>query len=371
MINGAKYNFYQVHWHTPSKNTVDGESFPLEAHFVHQLDDPTNGGLHRLAVIGLLYEDGECNEFLDYFWGDFSNEKGSNVPYKGHVLDFNAKLAEQLAQGYYHWFGSLTTPPCTEGVSWNLLKARQKVCQRQIDKLKTALGTTQSGLQFNNRVPQPLNHRVVSYKHCPSNVKSYSKWLYAEAGETEANALTQARTWGGLCVTGHEQSPVNVVTANAAASNIIPAGSATVPAIETSITAVLKYVKNTGHGFQLFETNPATHELNDADEAHVMVGGQPKGYSMINGAKYNFYQVHWHTPSENTVDGESFPLEAHFVHQLDDPTNGGLHRLAVIGLLYELGECNTFLDYFWGDFPEMKGNAAYTDDEALDFNAKL
>merc|ERR1719311_1360718 len=333
MINGTKYNFYQVHWHTPSENTVDGVEYPLEAHFVHQLADGPEGagagpsgsvvgGLHRLAVIGLLYEYGECNTFLDYFWDSFPEKKGT-AEYEGEALDFNAKLVAALAEGYYHWYGSLTTPPCTEGVNWNLLKRTQSVCQRQVDKLKAMLGATQDGLEFNNRVPQPLNNRVVVSSGgvaLPSSVH----WVYAEDGETAANALTQARTWGGLCVTGHEQSPVNVVTANAAASNIIPAGSATVPAIETSITAVLKYVKNTGHGFQLFETNPATHELNDADEAHVMVGGQPKGYSMINGAKYNFYQVHWHTPSENTVDGESFPLEAHFVHQLDDPTNGGL-----------------------------------------------
>merc|ERR1719409_2139601 len=167
MINGAKYNFYQVHWHTPSENTVDGESFPLEAHFVHQLDDSTNGGLHRLAVIGLLYELGECNTFLDYFWGDFLEMKGSaaytaETQNYDEALDFNAKLSAALAQGYYHWYGSLTTPPCTEGVNWNLLKVKQTVCQAQVDKLKAALGATQSGLEFNNRVPQPLNHRVVS-----------------------------------------------------------------------------------------------------------------------------------------------------------------------------------------------------------------
>merc|ERR1719473_2595597 len=375
MINGAKYNFYQVHWHTPSENTIDGESFPLEAHFVHQLDDPALvGGYHRLAVIGLLYELGECNTFLDYFWDTFPEKKGT-AAYEGMALDFNEKLAAELGSGYYHWYGSLTTPPCTEGVNWNLVKKTQTVCQRQIDVMKAALAETQYGTDFNNRVVQPLNNRVVTVSGGKALDNSLH-WVYSEKGETEANAFTQSRTWGGLCVTGHEQSPVNVVTANAAASNIIPAGSDTVPAIETSITAVLKYVKNTGHGFQLVETRPATHKLDDAGEAHVMAAGQPKGYSMINGAKYNFYQVHWHTPSENTVDGESFPLEAHFVHQLDDSTNGGLHRLAVIGLLYELGECNTFLDYFWGDFPEMKGSAAYTAetqnyDEALDFNAKL
>ena len=129
MINGAKYNFYQVHWHTPSENTVDGVEYPLEAHFVHQLDDPTNGGLHRLAVIGLLYEFGDdpdaeesCNEFLDYFWSDFPTDASGAADYTGgQALDFNAKLSASLAEGYYHWFGSLTTPPCTEGVSLSML----------------------------------------------------------------------------------------------------------------------------------------------------------------------------------------------------------------------------------------------------------
>jgi len=369
MINGAKYNFYQVHWHSPSENTVDGKSFPLEAHFVHQLaDGPASpgtlvGGYHRLAVIGLLYEIGECNAFLDYFWNTFPATKGY-AAYSGAALDFNAKLAEAIVEGYYQWYGSLTTPPCTEGVSWNLLKQTQTVCQRQVDVLTNALAATQSGIGFNNRVPQPLNHRVVAF------TQGNGKWLYAKKGEKMANAAVQTATWNGLCATGQEQSPINVVTAKTVASNVVPAGSKSVPAISTHISAALEYVINTGHGAQLFATHPATHDL-VRGEVQVMADGQPKGYSMINGAKYNFYQVHWHTPSENTIDGEEFPLEAHFVHQLDDSNLvGGYHRLAVIGLLYELGECNTFLDYFWADFTENKGVAAY-EGEALDFNAKL
>merc|ERR1719482_2131073 len=377
MINGAKYNFYQVHWHTPSENTVDGKSFPLEAHFVHQLDDPALvGGYHRLAVIGLLYELGECNSFLDYFWDDFTNGKGAAL-YGGQVLDFNAKLAASLAEGYYHWYGSLTTPPCTEGVNWNLLKRTQTVCQRQVDKLKAAL----YGTEFNNRVPMPLNHRVVTLAggnalEGNAAVASGSVWKYANDGDTEANAEKQAQTWGGLCSTGREQSPIDVVTSAVADSCGSSVGTPTMESsdltMETHYTAALTYAKHTGYALQLFETSPKTHEFNSAlDEVQVMAEGQPKGYAMINGAKYNFYQVHWHTPSENTVDGESFPLEAHFVHQLDDAALvGGYHRLAVIGLLYELGECNTFLDYFWDMFPEQKGTAAY-DGAALDFNEKL
>merc|ERR1719183_1869173 len=368
MINGAKYNFYQVHWHAPSENTVNGESFPLEAHFVHQLDDDALvGGYHRLAVIGLLYElSDECNAFLDYFWDTFPEDKGT-AAYDGEALDFNAKLTAALAEGYYHWYGSLTTPPCTEGVSWNLLKVRQTVCQRQVDKLRESLGNYNNGIDFNNRVPQPLNHRVVSYRHCDASTmeKAAGKWVYANQGETEANAEAQKHTWGGLCLSGREQSPIDVVT------SAVVVGDAP-PAIETRISAALSYVKTTPYALQLFETSPSTHGLNEEGEVHVMADGQPKGYSMINGAKYNFYQVHWHTPSENTIDGESFPLEAHFVHQLDDPALvGGYHRLAVIGLLYELSdECNEFLDYFWDMFPENKGKAVY-DGAALDFNAKL
>ena len=81
---------------------------------------------------------------------------------------------------------------------------------------------------------------------------------------------------------------------------------------------------------------------------------------LIIGVRYSFYQVHWHSPSEYTVDAISFPLDAHFVHQLDDVAlHGTYHRLAVIGLLYELGECNRSLDNFWSEFPEMKTGISF------------
>mmetsp|Transcript_22436 Transcript_22436/g.42947 ORF Transcript_22436/g.42947 Transcript_22436/m.42947 type:complete len:607 (+) Transcript_22436:61-1881(+) len=380
-IGGAKFNFYQVHWHSPSENTVDGTSFPLEAHFVHQLDDKAlHGGYHRLAVIGLLYDlSTECNKVLDKFWDVFPKAKGV-APYAGDALNLNAKLNDELKSGYYHWYGSLTTPPCTEGVSWNLLKRRQKVCQQQLDHIKTALGTTQKGINFNNRVPMPLNHRIVTETASGAPVKPVNnivlegtaKWLYANKGETKANASVQESTWGGLCKTGHEQSPINVVTAST--QKVVGQKP-----IITHMSTRASYVKNTGHGFQVFETSPKSHKYDKAAAANKYVSvddasGSAKGYSMINGEKFNFYQVHWHTPSENTVNGQSFPLEAHFVHQLDDAAlHGTYHRLAVIGLLYELGtddECNEFLDKFWNTFPTLKGVTEYTGDD-FDMNTKL
>ena len=158
MINGAKYSFYQVHWHTPSENTVDGRSFALEAHFVHQLaDEGLHGTYHRLAVIGLLYElSEECNVFLDYFWDSFPEDKGVSA-YEGQELDFNAKLAEELAEGYWHWYGSLTTPPCTEGVLWMLQSEIMELPPDAIAEIKSHVGE----YPVNARPTQPLNGRVV------------------------------------------------------------------------------------------------------------------------------------------------------------------------------------------------------------------
>jgi len=211
--------------------------------------------------------------------------------------------------------------------------------------------------------PASAMYSAVLFVLCAAPVNAGAvKWVYANAGATSADQSAQTATWGGICVTGTEQSPIDVVTSSAVPTSL--------PNIDTHFTAAVAFVKNSGHGFQLFETSPATHDLN-ASGVFVDATGTPKGYSMIGGEKYNFYQVHWHTPSENTIDGKSFALEAHFVHQLADPALvGTYHRLAVIGLMYELGECNKFLDMFWSEIPTMKGSAAYTG-AFPDLNQKL
>jgi carbonic anhydrase len=383
MIAGSKYNFYQVQWHTPSENTIDGQSFAMEAQFVHQLDDVAlRGTYHRLAVIALMLELGtehQCTSrksLLDGFWATFPDAKGV-AEYASQTPNFNQKLHEELAQGYYHWYGSLTTPPCTEGVSWNLAKARGKVCQQQVDKLREALATTQERVGFNNRLAQPMNHRAVAvmeggnprapgYNSAVLPVGA-SQWRYAALGDTVADDVVQKDTWGGLCATGHEQSPINVVT-----TEVVRA--ALPRRLVTSLDTKVSYLANKGHGFQLFETHPHRHAFLAGEVSPVNTGASAKGFSMMGGDKYNFYEVHWHTPSENTIDGESFAMEANFIHQLDDASlQGTFHRFAVIALLYELGsdsECNRVLNQFWAQFPDHKGYVTYRG-ENPDFNQNL
>mmetsp|Transcript_4354 Transcript_4354/g.8534 ORF Transcript_4354/g.8534 Transcript_4354/m.8534 type:complete len:679 (-) Transcript_4354:298-2334(-) len=378
-IHDAKYNFYQAHWHTPSEHKIDGKHSIMEAHFVHQLDDSELqfnfslvGSTHHLAVISVMYNLTEkCNADLELFWDSFPMT-ANNMAQVDAVVDLQEIMESALQGGYYMFDGSLTTPPCTEGVSWNLLKKPMTVCQRQIDALTAALATTQGGVPFNNRVTQPLNHRIVadttglapSPPPPPSNPPG-AKWYYANDNSGEADPIVQYDTWGQvapLCNSGKEQSPIDIDTSKVVDMSLKP--------ISSHFDATTEYVKNTGHGFQLYETHPFQHTLGAANTPEV-VSGEDKGYSMIRDQRYNFYQVHWHTPSENTIDGKSFPLEAHFVHQFDDPLlHGTYHRLAVIGLMYELGECNEFLDKFWDEFPTNKGTSAYTGDP-FDLSNKL
>ena len=123
-----------------------------------------------------------------------------------------------------------------------------------------------------------------------------------EALPTVADKDVQNATWGlgqgnGLCVTGREQSPINIVTQQTVKT--------TMPVIQTRLAGTLQYVKNTGHGFQLFEMSPdeyiydptqstktksisAGKKLNAANP-QVMEAQTTKGYSMIGGSKYDFF----------------------------------------------------------------------------------
>ena len=123
-VEGDKLQFMQVHWHAPAENTVDGSYAAMEAHFVHQ------GPSDELAVVALRYRITEqCNPHLARFWDSFPIVEGtaeSDVPAVPLGMLLSPKL---LAGGYYRWDGSLTTPPCTEGVRWFLLKEEATVCE--------------------------------------------------------------------------------------------------------------------------------------------------------------------------------------------------------------------------------------------------
>lgn len=121
-FDGQTYDLLQFHFHRPSEHTVENEAFPMELHFVHA---DANGSL---AVVGVLLAAGEENEAFDGIWSA-QTATGSDAVLEG--FDLSSLLPEDL--GRYRYSGSLTTPPCSEGVNWNVLSSPVSLSQDQID----------------------------------------------------------------------------------------------------------------------------------------------------------------------------------------------------------------------------------------------
>lgn len=138
---GTAFNLLQVHFHTPSEHAVDGRRFPLTAHFVHA----TDGG--RLGVLGVMFEEGEANEGLARILAAHGNGNGAPV-----TFDLDTMIPDDLS--VYRYMGSLTTPPCSEGVNWHVADEPVEASAQQIATLREALGSTARSLQ-------PLGKRLL------------------------------------------------------------------------------------------------------------------------------------------------------------------------------------------------------------------
>lgn len=145
-VGGRVYRLLQLHFHAPSENRINGAEFPIEAHFVHVGPDGD------LAVIAVMFEAGEHNAALAEAWEHMPQRTAEK-----HVFDPPIAPAALLPEGrdYYRFNGSLTTPPCTEGVIWLVMKTPVSASTEQIAALAEALGGP------NNRPVQPRNARVV------------------------------------------------------------------------------------------------------------------------------------------------------------------------------------------------------------------
>ncbi|MCL1635602.1 carbonic anhydrase family protein [Luteimonas sp. SX5] len=145
-VDRIDFELKQYHFHSPSENTIGGKSFPMEAHFVH-VDADGN-----LAVVALMFEEGASNRALEQVW-----------PHVPRVENGKAALAPSVAaadllhgdRDYYRYEGSLTTPPCSEGVRWFVLKRAAKADAGQLAMVREALG------HANNRPVQPVGARAI------------------------------------------------------------------------------------------------------------------------------------------------------------------------------------------------------------------
>ncbi|KAK7378114.1 hypothetical protein VNO80_03551 [Phaseolus coccineus] len=147
-INGTYYKLIQCHWHTPSEHTLNGRKFDLELHAVHQ---NSKGGT---AVIGIQYKIGRSNRLLSKLLNDIKSLGDKDID----LGVINPGIIEFGSRKYYRYGGSLTTPPCTEGVAWTIVKKVRTVSREQLSALKGAL---HHGYGENARPTQELNGRQV------------------------------------------------------------------------------------------------------------------------------------------------------------------------------------------------------------------
>ena len=145
-VEGTVFSLKQLHFHAPSENQINGKHFDMEVHFVHA-DSKGN-----LAVIALMVEEGKQNEALASAFAKLPMTEGQSLDI-AHLVQPDKMLP--ISRKYYRFNGSLTTPPCSEGVRWYVMQQPVTASKQQIEGFK------QSMKGANNRPVQPLNARVI------------------------------------------------------------------------------------------------------------------------------------------------------------------------------------------------------------------
>lgn len=145
-IDGKQYTLVQFHFHDPSEHTVGGKFSPMEVHFVHK------DAKGDLAVIGVMINAGKENAAYKDIWANLPKKEGAEQKINATI---NAADLLPASKVFYRYAGSLTTPPCTEGVNWNVLKSAIEMSEAQIDAFKAIV-------KGNNRPVQSMHGRKIT-----------------------------------------------------------------------------------------------------------------------------------------------------------------------------------------------------------------
>ena len=149
-VAGKTYNLLQFHFHSPSEHQINGVHADMVAHFVHQAADG------QLGVIGVLFNLGKANVTLAKLWGEMPKHHGDKKSLSAVKVNVSKLLPANKA--YYNYSGSLTTPPCSEGVNWMVLQSQGSVSNGQVDAFTSIFSKS-------IRPIQSLNSRDIKVSH--------------------------------------------------------------------------------------------------------------------------------------------------------------------------------------------------------------
>ena len=145
-VRGSTYTLLQFHFHTPSEEQINYRNYAMVVHLVHKNSEG------QLAVVAVLLDPGVANPLIEKVWTYMPLDVSDKVRMPAELVNMNELLPKD--QRYYQFMGSLTTPPCTEGVLWMVLKQPTQISQEQ-------LRLFQQLYPSNARPVQPVNSRPV------------------------------------------------------------------------------------------------------------------------------------------------------------------------------------------------------------------
>ncbi len=142
----TRYQLVQFHFHRPSEEYIGGKPYPMVLHLVHKSSDG------KIAVVAVLVRPGRANATVQQLWNHMPMTPGPDQPIPG--VEVNPADLLPAGYAYYTYMGSLTAPPCTEGVTWIVLKSPMEISPAQIAAFARLF-------PHDVRPLQPLNGRLV------------------------------------------------------------------------------------------------------------------------------------------------------------------------------------------------------------------
>ncbi len=142
-VSGKTYDLLQFHFHSPSEHMINDKHSNMEVHLVHK------GADGKLAVVGVMMNTGSMLNALAPVWNRLPHELNKVTLNPGTINA--ADLLPNNTQNYYHYMGSLTTPPCTESVSWYVMKDAVEVAAKQSAKFSNLIEENARPVQGKNR----------------------------------------------------------------------------------------------------------------------------------------------------------------------------------------------------------------------------
>ncbi|XP_027366978.1 alpha carbonic anhydrase 1, chloroplastic [Abrus precatorius] len=164
-INGKNYSLKQLHWHSPAEHMANGRIHVAELHLVHLTQDNNN-----IAVVAALYKLGDPDPIISQFEDKLielvKETRAGNEDAQIALGTFDMEEINRNSHRYYRYIGSLTTPPCKEGVTWNILGKVRTLSKKQLELLKAPLDPE---FWHNARPLQQLNGRKIEMYYHPNH----------------------------------------------------------------------------------------------------------------------------------------------------------------------------------------------------------